>query len=132
MEIGLRDNALPVISAVGKEPIGQDISISGINQKDECEQGQGETNSATGCFENQDKPDETDNVIERVFESRAIAQRLPREPGKLKEGFGLGQDITKTENNCQYEKEIEDLEGLIGMDRIFEKHKTQAQQGKNR
>ena len=132
MEIGLGNNALPVISAVGKEPIGQDISISGINQKGECEQGQGETNGAAGSFQNQDKPDEADNVIERVFESRAIAQRLTIEPVGLKEGFGLGQDITKTENNRQYKKEIEDLERFIGMDRIFEKYKTQAQQGKNR
>ena len=132
VEIGLRDNALPIISAVRKEPIGQDISISGINQKSECEQGQGEANGATGGFENQDKPDEADDVIKRVFESRAIAQRLPIDPGKLKEGFGLGQDITKTEHNCQNKKEIEDLERFIGMDRIFQKHKTQAQQGKNR
>ena len=132
VEIGLRDNALPVISAVGKEPIGQDISISGINQKNECEQRQGEANGATGSFEHQDKPDEAGNVIECVFESRAIAQRLTIEPGKLKEGFGLGQDIPKTENNCQNKKEIEKLEGFIGMDRIFQENKTQAQQGKNR
>ena len=62
-------------------------------------------------------PDKADNVIERVFESRAIAQRLPLEPVGLKEGFGLGQDITKTENNSQNEKEIENLERFIGMDR---------------
>ena len=132
VQIGLRDNALPIISAVRKEPIGQDISISGINQKDEREQGQGETNGATGGFENQNEADEADNVIECVFKPRAIAQRLSIDPGKLKEGFGLSQDITKTEHNCQNEKEIEELEGFIGMDRIFEKYKTQAQQGKNR
>ena len=74
VQIGLRDNALPVVPAMRKEPVGQGIAKHGVEREGEREQGQDEADGAARGFEDQDQADEADDVVERVFEARAIAQ----------------------------------------------------------
>ena len=132
VQVGLRDNARPVVSAVGKEPVGQEIAKSGVEQEGECEQGQGEANGAPRGFEDEREADEADDVIEPVFESRAIAEGLVVEPEKLKPDIGLDKDVPKAEDDREHEKEIEEGKGFWGMDRIFEKDEAQAEQREDR
>ena len=132
MEKGLGDNTLPAVPPVREEPVGHDVTEGGIRQEREGEQRQREPDGASGRFQDENQAGQADRPIQRMFQSRAVAQTAAPQPEGFEDRFGLDQHVAEAEENRRNEEGFQRpaKPAGAGADRVFQEYKTQAQHGK--